>query len=185
MRAFVAVDVTSKAAISKLQDEISSEAGWDAGAVKPVEPGNFHFTLFFLGEIAAPEVERIRARLSSLRFRPFDVTYVGVGAFPRPQSARVVWVGVDEAGEKGLSGLARDVTAALSELGYVPDKPFSPHLTVFRVKSRQPVNLSEFARRYKETQLGRDRVEMLHLKQSELTPRGPVYSNVYTVEALR
>jgi 2'-5' RNA ligase len=178
MRAFIAVDAPS-GAVNDLQRGIASAAGWNPKDAKPVEPENFHFTLIFLGEISDPDA--VKAALSGLRFEPFAITYTGVGAFPRPSSARVVWVGVDPQGEQKLTNLANDVIAKVSGLGFKPDKPFSPHLTIFRARGGRQIALD--VSRYSGRTFGSSTIDSVHLKKSELTPAGPVYSNIYTKDA--
>jgi 2'-5' RNA ligase len=181
MRTFVAVEVSSNT-IAKLQKEILSTTGWNARDVKPVEPHNFHFTIIFLEEISDHDVVRIKEMLSGFQFEPFTITYTGIGAFPKPAHARVVWVGVDSEGAQKLTGLANDVVAKMSELGFKADKPFSAHLTLLRSKDR-PVSASYISSKYQRQTFGSDWIDKVHLKKSELTPSGPKYSNVYTVEA--
>jgi len=55
-------------------------------------------------------------------------------------------------------------------------------MTIFRVKSA-PVKISDISARYEGKNFGSDFVEKVHLKKSDLTPSGPIYSNIYTVEA--
>jgi len=98
MRAFVAVDASSDAIIVKLQNDILSAASWNPRDIKPVNPSNFHFTIIFLGELSDQDIDNIKQKLAVLRFEPFTITYTGVGAFPKPAHARVVWVGVDSEG---------------------------------------------------------------------------------------
>jgi 2'-5' RNA ligase len=182
LRAFVAIDVTAIEPIRKLQNEISSAAGWSPRDVKPVEAQNFHFTLIFLGEIEDSDVGRIESKLSALQFDAFDINYSGVGAFPNSRAARVIWVGVDAAGSEKLAALAGQVVSALAEMGFSPDKPFSPHLTIFRVKTRLPVNVESLTSKFTGI-IASDHIDSVHLKKSQLTPAGPIYSNVYTVGA--
>jgi 2'-5' RNA ligase len=181
VRTFVAVDV-SAGAIAKVQGEIMSGTGWSPKEVKPVEVYNFHFTLIFLGEKSDSNVARIKEKLAEVNFEPFTLTYIGVGAFPKPASARVVWIGVDQEGGIKLAALANDVIAKMAELGFSADKPFSPHLTIFRARSR-PVQMSNIAAKYHDRTFGSDLIDRLHLKRSDLAPSGPTYSNIYTVEA--
>ena len=185
MRSFIAVDVSAVDGISRAQQEIASSARWSGRDVKPVATGHFHFTLIFLGKISESQVESIKQVLSGVRFERFKITYSSVGAFPNPEAAKVIWLGVDPAGAQKLGALASTVVAAVSGLGFRPDKPFSPHLTIFRVKARAPVDMSGFAKKYESSTFGTDVIAKVHLKKSELTPAGPVYSNVYTVEAWR
>ncbi len=183
MRAFVAADVTSVAAISKLQRDLAASAGRAFLDVKPIDPQNLHFTLMFLGEITESDASNITSMLKQIHFRGFNLRYSGIGAFPSASAARVIWVGLDKESGEQLTALANNVAATLSDLGFRPDKQFSAHLTVFRVKGRHPINFAQVIRNYQATEIGQDRIERIHLKKSELLPSGPVYSNVYTVEA--
>jgi RNA 2',3'-cyclic 3'-phosphodiesterase len=181
MRGFIAVDVLD-VAIVKLQNDILSAAEWNPRDVKPVEPHNFHFTVIFLGEISDQDVGRIKEMLAGFQFEPFIITYAGIGAFPNPAHARVVWVGLDSGGAQKLTALANDIIAKMSELGFKADKPFSAHLTLLRARGR-PVSTSYISSKYQGRTFGSDRIDKVHLKKSELRSSGPVYSNVYTVEA--
>jgi 2'-5' RNA ligase len=181
MRGFIAVDV-SNVAIVKLQNDILSGAEWNLRDVKPVEPHNFHFTVIFLGEISDHDVERIIETLAGFQFEPFTITYAGIGAFPNPARARVVWVGLDSEGAQKLTALANDIVAKMSELGFKADKPFSAHLTLLRARGRT-VSTSYISSKYQGRTFGSDRVDKVHLKKSELRSSGPLYSNIYTVEA--
>jgi 2'-5' RNA ligase len=157
-----------------------SNSGWSPKEVKPVDVRNFHFTLIFLGEIADVQAEAVKQRLSGVRFEPFDITFTGVGAFPSARNARVVWVGVDQEGARRLSALAEQVVSRMAEAGFRPDKPFSPHLTLFRAKNRH-VRVDTGA--YEGRTFGTIKVDSVYLKKSELSPSGPTYSNVYTLSA--
>ena len=180
MRAFIAVDVSSDA-ITKLQNDILSASGWSSKDVKRVEPPNFHFTLIFLGEVSDDDIDRTKEKLTGLQFEPFTITYTGIGAFPNPAHARVVWAGVDSHSAQKLTALANDVISKMSELGFKADKPFSAHMTFLRSKGR-PISASYITSKYQGRTFGSDLVDKVHLKKSELTPSGPIYSNVYTVK---
>lgn len=181
MRTFVAVDVLS-AAVIDLQNDILSTAGWNPGDVKPVDPQNIHFTLMFIGELGDYQLEKTKEKLAEVQFESFTLVYKGVGAFPSPAAARVLWVGVDEEGGQKLTALARDVTTKMAELGLKADKAFSPHVTLFRTK-RGPVKLNKLSSKYEGMIFGFDQIDKVHLKKSELTKSGPIYSNIYTIQA--
>ena len=196
MRAFIAVDAPLVALVAELQREILKAGGWSSHEVKPVGAENFHFTLNFLGEINDGDVARISESLSSIRFQRFPVFYSHAGAFPEADSARVVWLGVDnEAGER-LGALAEQVNSRMEGLGFRPDRRFSPHLTLLRARDR-PLHARSVLDRFQtipkssgldandESKGARPdgTVNSIHLKKSELRSSGPVYSNVYTVEA--
>jgi 2'-5' RNA ligase len=53
---------------------------------------------------------------------------------------------------------------------------------LLRARGR-PVSTSYISSKYQGRTFGSDRIDKVHLKKSELRSSGPVYSNVYTVEA--
>jgi 2'-5' RNA ligase len=183
MRAFVAVDAPGGDYLVRLQKEIISATGWNQREAKAIEAQNFHFTIIFLGEIADADRARIESGLASVDFERFPLSYSGVGAFPRPEAARIIWVGVDETAGRHLAHLAEKVHSALSPAGFRPDKPFSPHLTIFRIKSERPLDITAISKKYAGDSIAGGMIDSVHLKRSELKSSGPVYSNVYTVEA--
>ncbi len=180
MRTFIAVDVMLHDSIGRLQNDIMSSAGWRPRDIKPVDVQNFHFTLIFLGEVNY--IDKIKTKMQELQFEPFTLTYQGIGAFPKPSSAKIIWLGTDKEGGEKLLALANSVIAKMAELGFLADKPFSPHMTIFRVKGA-PVRLGDISTKYHGKTFGVDLVDKVHLKKSDLTPSGPIYSNIYTVEA--
>jgi RNA 2',3'-cyclic 3'-phosphodiesterase len=111
-----------------------------AGALPPALPGRrvvadkWHFTLRFLGLTASALRDRLIAELAAERFGGvISLQLSGLGAFPDPVRARVLWVGVTQGADR-LTELADRVTAACSRAGLVSDeRPYSPHLTLSRL----------------------------------------------------
>ena len=183
MRAFIAVDVSNTTAIEKLQQELIADAGWTHEQTRPVNYQNLHFTLIFLGNIGLGVVDDIKIKLSEIQFEPIKLTFTGIGGFPDLNFARVVWVGVDENGNQKLVSLAEQVVLKLSEIGIKPDKPFTSHLTVFRVKGRALNMRKEILDKYGEKNFSSDIIDKVHIKRSDLTSSGPRYTNIFTVHA--
>ena len=178
MRTFVATEIHGDEvlnAIAKLQSDFNIKA-------TSVNKQNMHFTLLFLGEISEETAENVKSALSSIKFKPIDVSFTHVGAFPNPNFPRVIWIGTDDASAKQLAELARQVEEKLGPLGFRSDKPFKPHLTIFRVKNKIE-NISKKIEKFKETKVGREVISELRFKQSILTPNGPIYSDLQVVNA--
>ena len=178
MRAFIAVEIqddTILDAIAKIQSEFKIKA-------TAVNKKNMHFTLLFLGEVSEETVSSIKEALGTISFKRFDVEFTHVGAFPNSRSPRVIWIGVDDQSSRQLVDLASQVEKKLAPLGFRPDKPFKPHLTIFRVKNRID-DISGTIERFKKVDLGKYTMTELKLKQSVLTPSGPVYSDLQVVLA--
>ena len=136
-RCFVAVSI-GESLRSALADAVE---GWKFEGLRWTDPANWHLTLAFLGPTDPARVAAIEAAMGKVASEhgPMDVRTGGLGAFPSPGRARVLWYGVDDpAGE--LGALARDLH---SELGVEASGPYRPHLTLARAR-RQPVNLAPF-----------------------------------------
>ena len=178
MRTFVAAEVHSDEvlnAIAKLQSDFDIRA-------TAVSKQNMHFTLLFLGDISEETVEDVKKKIALIKFKPIDVSFMHVGAFPNPNFPRVLWIGTDDASAEQLVELARQVEEKLGPLGFRSDKPFKPHLTIFRVKNKVD-DISKKIEKFKETKLGREVISEIKFKQSILTPSGPIYSDLQVVNA--
>lgn len=100
-----------------------------------VPEGNLHLTLRFIGDSRVLDRERKLAGIDKLALPgAFDVTLQGWGAFPKARSAKVIWIGVsDPAG--GLQRLHEITERAAVQAGFPSeDRPYSPHLTVARLR---------------------------------------------------
>lgn len=151
-----------------------------AGKVKWVEPENLHFTLKFLGEMPVTVVDGLGqvARQVAARHAAFTLHILGVGAFPRPAEARVIWLGSAEGGE-ALTALAMDLEEALARTGLAPRerRPFKPHLTIGRnnAPGRTP-GLAEALGAQAQVDIGPMVVDSFVLMRSQLQRQGPIYT---------
>jgi 2'-5' RNA ligase len=178
MRTFVAVEIQKNEmldSIVKLQSDLKIKA-------KPVSKENMHFTLLFLGEITEEIAPKIMDALKSITFSPIQISFGGVGAFPNPRFPRVIWIGVDEIAGQNLVKLAKQVEEKLAPLGFKSDKPFKPHLTIFRIKNNVG-DISNELDRLKTVHLGHDTITELKFKKSILTPSGPIYTDLQVIKA--
>lgn len=170
LRLFVAVEIPE--AVKDAVEEAFLSWREEFPKVRWAPRENWHVTLKFLGrtwprladlvplqvEAAARDVESFRTRVT------------GVGGFPSPTKARVLWAGLDD--EDGrASVLAARIEGLLDDFP-AEKRPFHPHLTVAR--SDPPVKLPpEFA----ETPLVTEEWEVDHvvLFRSHLRRPAPLY----------
>ena len=147
--------------------------------LKLVERENLHFTVKFLGEISDPLVKETDSRLGGLSLKSARVEVRGAGAFPSPGRPRVVWAGVAPKHEALVEPIAEKVIRALEGVGQRDDRPFSPHITLCRVRSgRNARQLGELLRGNSNRSFGELELSELKLKSSVLTPSGPIYRDV-------
>jgi 2'-5' RNA ligase len=176
MRTFVAIEIPDvvKEGLAKAQDRLKG-AGVDAGW--PQSEG-IHLTLKFLGETSDQRVPQIVQALA-LELdgaEPFRLSPKGVGTFPNPASARVVWVGIT--GDIGrLVALQAAVEKAVVGMGMErDDRPYTPHLTLGRIKRvRKPDVWLKELEGIKNFRLPGFDVTAISLISSELRPSGAVY----------
>ena len=179
MRSFVAIEISNNNvsnSIKKFQSEINIKA-------TKVNSNNFHFTLQFLGETSDELIQKIIVALRTIKFSSFVVNLKGIGVFPRPKSPRIIWVGTDEIGGNMLIQLAKKVEKVLEPLGLFSDKPFKPHMTIFRIK-RNIGNITKELESSKMIVFGMQTVTRIKLKKSNLTPNGPIYSDIAEFKAI-
>ncbi|PVX26138.1 MAG: RNA 2',3'-cyclic phosphodiesterase [Candidatus Bathyarchaeum sp.] len=181
IRTFLAFDIEEQTILKKLTkaQEMLTSTGAD---LKLVKPQNIHLTVRFLGDIQQPMVDSIHEEMKHIAFTPFQIELEGLGAFPKPSYPRVVWAGIKK-GANELKDVFNQLEPRLRGLGFKPDnKGFSPHLTIARVRtSRNKNRLAELLLDLENYEFGTVKANCLRLKKSDLTPRGPIYTNLREV----
>lgn len=179
-RLFVALEPSDDAvaALAEAQQALRREL---PDGVRWVRPEAAHLTLRFLGEVPEAKLELARGALTRAASGPtLELRTGGLGAFPSPRRASVLWLGVE--GELGrLEELERAVAARFEGLGSAaPPARFRPHLTLGRVR-RGPGPTREAlgaALRLPPPAPAAWPVRELLLVQSELRPDGPRYTTL-------
>jgi len=178
MRLFIAFDVDDPIIwerVSLIQEMI------ERNGVKGTKPdrNHLHVTLKFLGEVIDQWVKPIRDSLRDISLKAFNITLGGVSAFPDFRRPRVIIIEI-EPNDK-LFELHREIEKRMVKLGINPDKrPYTPHLTIYRVKKYWT-----WSKRLIE-ELSTVRIDMsfrvdsFKLKESILTPGGPIYKDIET-----
>jgi len=177
MRTFVAIDLPPAirhniAHVMDLLRPASTRVRW-------VRPESLHVTLKFIGEISAqalPEIERHLAAIDAPG--PVSLEVRGAGFFPNERAPRVIWLGLESGPE--LSALAAQVEEALLPLGIPKEtRPFTPHLTLGRLKSpaRIPA-LREIFRKQELLEFGSFVAKEFYAFESQLSPGGSVYRKI-------
>ena len=163
-----------EAAAGQVQDEVLRSIG------TPRLPAleDLHVTLAYLGRLDFSIVRVLLALAEETagRHERFALRTTGLGGFPRPGGARVLWLGV--APQPALDALVADLWARLEagRIGF-DARPFHPHLTLARF--REPVAIERVAFTPPEPQLFA--VREFGLFQSQQGPAGTRYRLVGSV----
>jgi 2'-5' RNA ligase len=128
MRLFVALDLD--AGIRRRIAQYIAEVRSSAPDVRWVASESLHVTLKFIGEQPDTMVKQIEAAMASVNSPAITIGVRGAGFFPKANSARVFWVGIES---DGMAQLAKSIDEALAGIGIsAEDRAFSPHLTLAR-----------------------------------------------------
>jgi RNA 2',3'-cyclic 3'-phosphodiesterase len=195
IRAFLAVELSPRlraelAALQQgLKQSIEPEMKRDT-RISWVQPAKMHLTIKFLGDLDEQVIDPLRGEVEqAVGSQPsVNVPLERLGAFPRPHSPRVLWIGPSENWEQGEEGkrvieIHGEIEQACESLGFLREaKPFSPHLTLARVKMGarhvgaalvtsgvldQPLSVGSLV------------VESVVLVKSELKPTGSIYTRLW------
>ena len=186
MRTFIAVDFQTEilTKIERIIDYLRTQTPVDA--LKWVKRDNLHLTLKFIGEISPDKIYQVKALMAEalLSSTAFAVEVKGLGMYPNANNPRVVWLGIENG--SGLVDTHKRLNNILSQVNIKPDtRPFSPHLTIARVKKNALPNQVKLVggtlSQFKVGSLGITRVENIRLYQSELTPQGSIYTPLTTI----
>jgi 2'-5' RNA ligase len=184
IRTFIAVELSDEArtALADLQKRLKDAV--PPKTVRWTRPQNIHLTLHFLGDVAKSDITQVADALqqSTATYPPFLLRLSGLGCFPNMRRPRIVWAGVT-GDTASLVKLHRDLGQRLQVIDFKPDtRPYSPHLTIGRVKRGLPgpelVELGDRLEQVKSevAELAPLPVRQIGLIKSDLKPTGAVYT---------
>jgi 2'-5' RNA ligase len=183
MRLFIAIEVPEalKKELAVVQGRLR-DAGVDASWTRAE---GTHLTLKFLGEVSEQQVPDIMSNLRKAAegtgLLGFSVS--GVGTFPNPIKARVVWIGLGGDIDR-LTRFQVAVENAMVLLGMArEERKFAPHLTLGRIKYiRSRDTWLKTLEEVKDITLPGFEVTSVSLMKSELKPSGAVYTEMGRVD---
>jgi 2'-5' RNA ligase len=144
----------------------------------PVE--NLHITSKFIGEWPEARLMELHRALENPGFvSGFELTVAGFGYFPNPHNPRAFFAGVQ--GGPELAELAARIDEALQPLGVAhEDRPYSPHLTLARIKNENIRKLREHIAHMTNFDFGSFPVSEFHLYSSKTATNGSIYTKLAT-----
>ncbi len=140
-----------------------------------------HITLNFLGEVDETRIPEVLEAMQLLKegFRPYMLSFRGLGTFPKRGPARVVYLSVEEGSDPSIR-LQRELAEYLRHIAGKERKRFTPHLTLARVKN--DVDYPDPRREGTDITAGFT-VDRIVLYRSHLHPDGARYEEIGAVEA--
>lgn len=187
IRSFIAIELKDEETVENISS-FSQRLKQNQSKIKLVETENLHMTLKFLGNIPEPLAPKIYTILQEeineklFQGKTFSYYLRGVGQFNR---FSVLWIKL--IGDiQFLQNIKDSVENLLFEkLNIDRDKrtQFKPHLTIGRLK-KDKINyktfdvLKKIINENKHTEFGEFNINQIKLKKSELTPKGPIYTDL-------
>ncbi len=186
-RTFIALELNE--ALQGFLGDMISRASQELPDVRWVDPAGIHLTLAFLGELTDKQLDSAidATEVAARRSVPFEYRLKGLGIFGSPLQPRVIWMGVEDLPSGHIQGsplqqLHRVLTKELELRGFeVEKRPFSPHLTLARIKKPlSPDEQQRLQRLLHSKQAGASssicRVNHLCVMKSELSRTGAKYT---------
>jgi RNA 2',3'-cyclic 3'-phosphodiesterase len=136
MRLFVALELPD----GIKEKLIQAQEGLPA-TMRKTGKDKMHLTLQFLGDVPQGRLEDVKAALEKAAGGSLHaaITVGRAGAFPSGKNAHVAWIGAN-----GAEEIAKAVNGRLSEIGFMPDKPFAGHITIGRAKFGEKPNVEKW-----------------------------------------
>ena len=164
MRCFIGIELSLEATkeIERLQKTIKPHF-----VGKITSSKNLHLTLKFLGEIEDGIINKIKKRLFSIKYHPFELTLESIGVFSQ-KFIKMVWVKVTTVPLQPLiDNYLKDI--------FQPEHRFMGHITIARVKKTE--NKQSFLKLINNTTINKIifTVREFYLKESILTNESPIY----------
>lgn len=197
IRTFIAVELSEdlRKQIAVVQQDLQPRLDHEpskAVRIAWVQPSSIHLTMRFLGETDEQLLEQMREAMATVRraHPTIHIPLERIQAFPNLRQPRVLWVGPSEPwlksdAAKQLTALHRAIESCCRSLGFTTeDKPFTPHLTVARIKAGDREvgqRLAQSGACDRVLSVGGITVGPLVLMKSKLRPTGPVYTKMWEV----
>ena len=151
-----------------------------AGRVKWVPPEQMHVTMVFAGDIDGDTVDLLRDTVEQVELEPLEFTLSRLGCFPPRGEPRVLWAGL--AGDLDALERLQQEILTFTDQADIPrdDRPFTPHVTMGRVKSPFGAYalIDQLAAASDTLRTKPFPATALTLYRSELSREGPVYTSL-------
>lgn len=187
IRSFIAIELKDKETIDNI-NSFTSQLKTNQPRLKLVESENLHMTVKFLGNIpeaVAPKIYNIlQKEINEAYFQGKRFTYYlkGVGQFRR---FSVIWVKLvgDIQFLQTIKNSVEDLLFKRLKIKRDKRTKFTAHLTIGRLRQNK-INYKTFdsfkkiIEENKSKEFGEFNISQIKLKKSELTPKGPIYTDL-------
>lgn len=184
MRIFISLnfDKQTKEQIKKYKNDLQNLLNNnESRKIKWEDPGKYHLTMFFVGEVEDSVVGKICKSLDSdvkLKKGAIELEFDKISAFPNMQNPRILYLDVKEEGGK-LFELSKGISIIMGNNGFKQDKKFIPHVTIGRIRNNERIRMDNV----KIACAGeRFSAREFSIMKSTLRREGAVHEEVFKIE---
>jgi len=196
MRAFLAIEPRDelRAGLARVQHHLKDRLsqGGARARITWVRPASIHLTVKFFGDVQEGLADLLRGSMERIApgLAPVVIPMSRLGAFPRAEDPRVLWVGPPPDWDRGadaerLRSMQQAIDGACASLG-VPreDHVWHAHLTLARIRTgERDVGrlLAAEGLTHEPQSLPALVADKLTLVRSDLHAEGPVHTRLWTI----
>ncbi len=177
-RLFIAVEIPKKVQqeVARIQQLLRKANLFDANYT---DPDTIHITLKFLGDVQHDAITTIHQCLQNITVRSMQAQLDYVDFFASGTHIKIIYLNILCA---ELSLLAQEIDNVLQDMFVIEERDFVSHVTLARVKN--VYDQEACIQMLKDIQVEpiTFSIDSFILKKSELTPEGPIYSDVNVYE---
>ncbi len=180
MRTFIAIDISAEAK-KEIEKKLYKQLKRKHWAVRWEKTKKLHLTLAFLGQIEKEKLTLVKSSCKKAvkNILPLTISFKGLGCFSGYDYPRIIWLGL-KGDLQALAKIQKNIERNLLNLKFKPDiKPFSPHITLGRVKKCSLGERREIGRQLKNLRIldlqSRVLVDKVVIYESKLSPKGSSY----------
>ncbi len=177
-RTFIAVKIPAEVKLKELLELLRVDLREEK--IRWVNPEILHITLSFIGDTTEEQANYISKQLEEIGsgYSSMELHFKELGVFPNLRKPRVFWIGMER--NELLENLQGEIEVMLRNYGINRDnKPFSPHLTIARIKWIDDIDkLKYWLKKYEGETIQKTKIGEVIYYESKLTANGPIYNSI-------
>ncbi len=181
-RIFIGIKLKETISMKRIRDEFIVHLKNEH--IKWVDPGNYHLTLKFLGNINENEIFTIVDCMEQIgKITPaFTLLLSNTGLFKNISKPRILWMGIEM--NEVLKKLNENIENELLKIGYPKEnKSFNPHLTFARIKKITNTSvLRTLLAKYDQYKINEFKIEEFIIFESILKNKNPLYKELKKIK---
>lgn len=180
-RVFIAINLSENVKVVLCNILENLRRVYRGAPIRFVKPDGFHVTLYFLGDKDDKTIAGVGHILDEVckKYKKTKLSLDGFGFFPNEVRPRVLWIGAEEAGNRAIENIQKNLGKELRGLGIeIDNREWHPHITLGRISGK----INTFILLSMKVSFVGWEVSSIELMESELKPEGVEYKTLHSAE---